>query len=75
MTTLSLTPASTDQAPSVGIGSDALVSPSFELRIIDAPAKCLRCGVTTASPTTGKLLNRCHCAGELKTTNDNERNV
>jgi len=39
----------------------------FELQIIDAPAACLRCGANYASPTTGKLLNRCHCGGELKT--------
>lgn len=68
MTTPADTPDSTDQAPSVGIVCDALVSPPFfELRIIDAPATCLRCGVTTISPTTGKLLNRCHCGGERKT--------
>ena len=40
---------------------------AHERKIIDAPAKCDICGVTTVSPTTGKLLNRCHCGGELKT--------
>lgn len=70
MTTARTGPKSTPSRDAVGIGCDALVSPSFELQIIDAPAKCLRCGVTTISPTTGKLLNRCHCGGELKTNRE-----
>lgn len=41
------------------------VTPTFERKIIDAPAQCVRCNARYQSPTTGKLMNDCHCGGEL----------
>lgn len=39
----------------------------FAIAIIDAPAKCPKCGSRYVSPTTGKVRNDCHCGGELVT--------
>ena len=47
---------------------EAIAAP--ELRVIDVPATCLRCGVTITNPTTGKILNRCGCGGEIKTNHE-----
>lgn len=33
--------------------------------VINAPARCKKCGTECQSPTTGKLRNDCHCGGEL----------
>lgn len=34
--------------------------------MIEAPARCETCGARHQSPTTGWLMNVCHCGGELK---------
>lgn len=36
-------------------------------RMIDSPARCIKCGARYTSPTTGKVMNACVCGGELFT--------
>jgi hypothetical protein len=35
------------------------------IKLVDAPATCNKCGSRYVSPTTGKVLNKCHCGGAL----------
>lgn len=34
--------------------------------LIDAPARCVKCGATHTSSTTGKVFDRCYCGGALR---------
>lgn len=46
------------------------VEPQPECRkLIDAPALCNKCHSRYVAPTTGKIINRCHCGGELISEN------
>jgi hypothetical protein len=42
-------------------------APAFEQKCIAAPARCKVCNIRYQSPTTGVLMNACHCGGELVT--------
>lgn len=41
--------------------------------MVDAPARCEKCRTLYHAPTTGKLLNKCHCGGTLKPINEVSR--
>lgn len=39
--------------------------PAEVREMVESPARCLKCGKTTHADTTGVLINRCSCGGEL----------